>query len=83
MPLPDSQFWGMRADFPLLQLSFHWWPGQWGCCNCPGYQGFLPEGLWLTCTVPHHHDCLLTALPQLCVCILYGEALWQRAISSP
>ena len=63
------------TGFPLAAWAM-------GCCNCPGHWGFLPEGLWVSHTVPYHHDCLLTAFPQLCVCILYGEALQQRAVSS-
>ena len=42
--------------------------------------GFILEGLWVSCTVPYHHDCLFTSLPQLHVCVLYGEVLWQRTI---
>ena len=93
MPLPDSQFggmmipggWGMMIPGllnPLLQLSFHGWFGHWVHCYCPGHQGFLSEDLWVSHTLPYHHDCLFASFPQLCVCDLYSEALWQRAIFS-
>ena len=59
------------------------WFGYWKHCYCPGHQGFLLEGLWGSHTVPYHHDCLFTSLPQLRVCVLYSEALQQRAIFSP
>ena len=75
--------WGSLGLFPLLQLGLHWWFWHWGYCHCPGHWGFLLEGLWVSRTVPYHHNCILTTLPQLCVCILYSEALQQRAISSP
>ena len=74
--------WGSKGSSPLLQLGFHWWFRHQGCCNCPGHQSFLLEGLWVSCTIPYHHDCLLITLPQLCVHILYAEALWKRAVSS-
>ena len=82
MPLPDGQFGGMRilGLIPLLQLGLHRWLRHWDCCNCPGHQGFLSEGLWVSHTVLYHHNCLLPSLFQLCVCILYGEALQQRAV---
>ena len=65
---PHSCNWASTGD--LRQL---------GCCNCPDHWGFLQEGLWVSHTVPYHHNCLLTALPQLCVHIWYGEALQQGA----
>ena len=86
MPLPDSQFGGMRVlrlINPLLQLSLPGWFGHWVCCYYLGHWGFLSEGLWVSCTVPYHHNCLFTPLPECCVHVLYSEALWKRAIFSP
>ena len=72
--------WGSWGSSPLLQLDPHGWLRHQDHCNCPGHWGFLLEDLWVSHTVPYHHDCLLTSLSQLCVCILYREALQQRAI---
>ena len=86
MSLPDSQFGGMRVlglSTLLLQLNFLRWFGHWEHCYCPGHWDFLLEGLQVSCTISYHHDCIFTFLPQLCVCILYSEALWQRAIFHP
>ena len=86
MSLPDSQFRGMRIlgfSTLLLQLNFLRWFGHWKHCHHPSNQSFLSEGLWVSHTVSYHNDCLFTSLPQLCVHILYGEALWQRAIFCP
>ena len=54
-----------------------------GAPQLPWQSGFILEGLWVSCTVPYHHDFLFTSSPQLHVCVLYSEALWQRAILSP
>ena len=70
--------WGSSP--PLLQLSLHGWFGYWEHWNCPGHWGFLLEGLQVSCTVPYHHDCLFTSSPQLCVHVLYSEALQQRSL---
>ena len=74
--------WGSWGLSPLLQLSLHWWFGQWEHCNCPGQWGFLSEGLQVSHTVPYHHNCLFTSSPQLCVCVLYGETVQQRTVFS-
>ena len=85
MSFPDSQFGGMRIlglITTLMQLGFHGWFGHQVCHNCPCHQGFLLEDLQVSCTVPYHQDCLFTSSSQLCVHVLYSEALWQRAVWS-
>ena len=72
--------WGSWGSSSLLQLHPHGWFRHWECHNFVGHWGFLSEGLWVSCTVPYHHNCLFTFLPQLCVHFLYGEALLQRAV---
>ena len=82
----SQSIWGCEGPgaHPLfLQLGLHWWPWHWGCCHFPGHWGFLSDGLWVSHTIPYHHKCILTTLSQLCICILYGQALQQRSISSP
>ena len=81
--LPNSQSGGMGIlglISPLQQLHFFRGFGHMQCCYHPGHQGFLLEGLQVCSVVPYHHYCFFTALPQLGVCVLYSEALWQRAI---
>ena len=54
-----------------------------GLLPMPWPMGFLLEGLGVSCTVPYHHDCILTTLSQLRVHTLYSKALWLRTVSSP
>ena len=54
-----------------------------GSTALPWPQGFSCGGSVSKPCCPYHHNCLFTSLPQFCVCVLYTEALWQRAISSP
>ena len=85
MSLPNGQSGGMRIlglISPLQQLDFFRGFGHRQCCYCPGHWGFLPEGLQVSHVALYHHDCFLTALPQLGVHALYSEAMWQRAIFS-
>ena len=42
----------------------------------------LPKSLGVGGVIPYHHHCLLAALPQFSVCILYCEAWWQGSILS-
>ena len=82
MPLPDSQFGGIRilGLIPPHATEPPWVVWALGAPQLPWSLGFSFGGSVVSHTVPYHDDCLFTFLPQLCV--LYSEALWQRAIFS-
>ena len=80
LPLSHSQLGclrAMRLIHPFWQASFcrQFW--HHGCFHCSGHQGFLLESLGVSCNVSHHHNNILAALSQLCICILPGETLRQ------
>ena len=52
------------------------------CCTAIALAtwGLLSESLGVGSAVPHHHYCLLAALPQFSIHILHSKARWQGAI---
>ena len=74
--------WGSLGSFPHPTAGSSWVVWAPGLPWLPWPLGFSFGGSVAKLYCFYHHDCLPTSLPQPCVHILYGEALWQRAVFS-